>query len=403
MAGQSGVPLVAVLLPRAEAAPAITRAWDADEAVAVLDPTAPTAVIQRLLDVVRPTHLLDHDGRRAHGDGEPVEPGTAAVVTTSGTTGTPKGVELTVAGVDAIGRGFATALGAPTDDRWLVCLPLHHVAGLAILARARVSGASVTVHPGFDLDAVADAPRTEGATLVSLVPTMLHRLVDRGAPLHAYRHVVIGGAPTSPSLRARAAAVDAPVVDSYGLSETWGGIALDGVPVPGAELTIAGTASDTRAPDAGEVLVRGDMVMRAYRGLPADTTAAFTPDGFFRTGDIGTIDDGRLRILDRALDLVITGGVNVSPTAVEAVLGEHPAADDVCVVGAADDEWGERVVAFLVVRSSAAAPSLDELRAFARDRLAPAQLPRQLVVVEQIPRTPGGKALRRELNVPEPD
>jgi O-succinylbenzoic acid--CoA ligase len=393
MAGQSGVPLVAVLLPRPAAAIAVQAAWDEGDAVAVLDPTAPAALLARLLDVVRPTHVLDGDGRRVHPGGEPVAVGTAAVVTTSGTTGTHKGVELTVAGLEATGRGYAAALDAPSDDRWLVCLPLHHVAGLAILARARVSGAPLTVHEAFDLDAVAAAPRTVGATLISLVPTMLHRLVERGAPLHAYRRIVVGGAPTPPGLRSRAEEAGAPVVDAYGLSETWGGIALDGVAVPGVELSLS---------DAGEVLVRGDMVMRAYRGQPTETAAAFTPDGAFRTGDVGAMDGGRLRVLDRARDFVITGGVNVSPTAIEAVLAEHPAADDVCVVGTADDEWGERVVAFFVVRASAAPPSLDELRDFARDRLAPAQLPRQLVVVERIPRTAGGKPLRRELRVPAP-
>jgi o-succinylbenzoate---CoA ligase len=388
MAGQSAVPLVAVLLPRPAAAAAVHEAWDRGEAVAILDPAAPAAVLERLIAVVQPTHVLDGDGRRDHPGGAPVQLGTAAIVTTSGTTGAPKGVELTVVGLEAIGRGFAAALDAPADDRWLVCLPLHHVAGLAILARARVSGAPITVHPAFDVDAVATAPRSAGATLVSVVPTMLHRLLEWRAPLDAYRRIVVGGAPMPPELRTRAEQAGAHVVDAYGLSETWGGIALDGVPVPGVEMRLS---------EADEILVRGDMVMRAYRGRPDDTAAAFTSDGFFRTGDVGVIDEGRFRVLDRARDFVITGGVNVSPTAVEAVLAEHPGIDDLCVTGAVDEEWGERVVAFVVIRADAPSPSLDELRSFARDRLSAAQLPRELVLVESIPRTAGGKPLRRDL------
>jgi O-succinylbenzoic acid--CoA ligase len=367
-----------VRLPRPAAAAAVGAAWDRGEAVAVLDPAAPPAVVDQL------THLLDPDAG--------AEPGTAAVVVTSGTTGTPKAVELTTAGRDAMGRGFAAALGTADDDRWLVCLPLHHVAGLAILARARVSGATVTVDDGFEVERVGRAPRTDGATLVSVVPTMLHRLLEAGAPIHEYRAIVVGGAPTPPSLRERAEAAGARVVDAYGLSETWGGVVLDGVALPGAEVAVA---------DDGEILVWGDMVMRRYRGDAAATRHAFTADGAFRTGDVGVVDAaGRVHVVDRRRDLVITGGVNVSPTAVESVLSEHPDVDDVCVVGAPDHEWGERVVAYVVARHGAAPPSLDALRDFAGDRLSRPQLPRQVVLVDAIPRSPGGKALRRELRAP---
>ena len=130
--------------------------------------------------------------------------GTAAVVVTSGTTAHPKGVELTYDGITAIGHGWAAAMGHEADDHWLVCVPLHHVAGLAILARASVTGAAVTVRDGFDLDDVAAAPGAIGATLVSVVPTMLGRLLDAGAPMHEYRRVVTGGAPLADALRARA-------------------------------------------------------------------------------------------------------------------------------------------------------------------------------------------------------
>ncbi len=390
--------LTAVVLPRPGAAAALTQRWDRDEAVAVIDPTLPPAALARLLVAVAPTHVLDADGERREPGGKPVGDDIAAVVVTSGTTGEPKCVELTTAGAEAIGHGFAGALGRDEDDRALVCVPIHHVAGLAILARARVNATPVTVHPVFDVDAVAAAPAHEGTTIVSLVPTMLARLLAAGAPIDAYRVLVVGGAPLPDELRARAEAVGANVVDAYGLSETWGGFLVDGVPIEGAEVALASGDDGT---EADEILVRGPMVMARYRGMPRETAAAFTVDGWFRTGDLGARIPGRgLRVVDRLKDLVVSGGVNVSPTAVEAVLALAPGVREVCVTGALDAEWGERVVAFVVPDDAAAPPSLETLRAFAGERLSRAQLPKQVVAVDAIPRTPGGKPLRRELRPP---
>ena len=276
--GSSDVALVAIALPRPAAAAAVTRAWNAGEAVTVLDPAAPPRVRSLALELLRPTHLVDPEGRHDVPDGVGAPVGTAAVVTTSGTTAAPKGVELTTAGLEAIGAGFAAAFGTPSTDRWLVCLPLDHVAGLAILARARVSGAAIVVHPAFDVDTVASSPAAEQTTLVSVVPTMMHRLLEAHAPLSAFRHIITGGAPLPPALRSRAHSASAVVTDAYGLSETWGGVMLDGVPIPGADVMLA---------DDGEVLVRGPMVMRGYRFLPGATAAAFTSDGWLRTGDVG--------------------------------------------------------------------------------------------------------------------
>ena len=179
----------------------------------------------------------------------------------------------------------------------------------------------------------------------------------------------------------------------YGLSETWGGFALDGVPIAGAEVRTA--AAD------GEVLVRGPMVMREYRLDPVRSATAIDADGWFHTGDVGTMDGtGRVEVVDRLKDLVITGGVNVSPTEVEGVLAHHPDVHDVCVVGVPDDEWGELVVAFVVPQPGKTAPSVDELRAFARERLSGPKLPRATCAVEVIPRTASGKPLRRMLRGP---
>jgi O-succinylbenzoic acid--CoA ligase len=384
-------PVVAAPLAGRALAAAVMDAWDAGAAILPINPAAPAAEQQRLLDTLRPTHVRDADGTRARADGLSAPADTVAIVPTSGTTGQPKGVELTRAGMQAMGVAYSAGLDASPTDRWLACLPLHHVASLGVLARAYVTGVPWTVHDGFDIDRVARAPREVGASIVSVVPTTLRRLLDAGAPMHEYRRVIVGGAPCPEVLRARAEALGVHVVDAYGMTETWGGWALDGRPIDGAEARIA---------DDGELFVRGPMVMRGYRLDPAQTAAVLGSDGWLATGDVGTFDEGIVRVVDRKKDLVITGGVNVSPTEVEGVLLQHPAVADVCVVGVLDDEWGERVVAYVVPADDAAPPSLAHLRDFGREQLAAAKLPRELRVIDAIPRSPGGKALRRLIREP---
>ena len=321
--------------------------------------------------------------RRAWAAREPVR------VATSGTTGERRLVEHGPASVEASCRAVSRALAVdPATDRWLACVPLRFVAGRAIVLRGEITGTPVTIHDGFDVDAVSRA--AGGCTLVSLVATQLVRLLDGHAPVDRFRAVLLGGGPVPPGLVERAATAGVVVHTTYGLTETFGGCVHDGHPLDGVSLRID--------PASGEVLVRGPVLMRGYVDDAAATRAAFTADGWLRTGDVGRFAaDGRLEIVDRLKDLVITGGVNVSPTAVERVLRTHPALADVCVVGVPDPEWGERVVAYAVVDDVGVAPSVDDLRAFARDRLSAAELPKELRVVAEIPRTPNGKPLRRRL------
>ena len=381
--------LLAVILPRTAAAPVIRAAWDAGRAVTVLDPAAPAAALRTLLDEVAPTHLVDGDGERGRTGGRPVSREVAAVATTSGTTGMPKGIELTRDGMTAAGRAVPEAIGVTAADRWLVCGPLHHVAALAVLARAQTTPYEIVVHDTFDVDAVARAPEREDTTVVSLVPTMLHRLLAADAPLEQWQCVFVGGSALPPALRAQAEARGARVVETYGLSETWGGCVHDGRPQRG---TAARLAWD------GEVELETDVLMRGYRDRPEETAQALTADGWFRTGNLGAwTDDHRLRIIDRKKELVISGGVNVSLVEVEHQLALHPAVADVCIAGVPDDEWGERVVAYVVPRDAAAPPTLAELRAFALARLSAPKAPRELVLVDEIPRTASGKARRHLL------
>ncbi len=381
--------LVAAALPNRALAPVIREAWDAGEAVMPLNPALPAAELDRLLALARPTHLVDPDGTRtARPGGVPVPADTAAVVCTSGTTGNPKAVELTRTGLQAMGSGVSKAVGAAGGDRWLACHPLFFVAGLAILGRSWVTGVPVVVHDGFDLERVGHAPGSEGATIVSLVPTTLRRLLRAGT-LGRFRAVVVGGAPLPQPLRDEAETTGVEVFDAYGLTETWGGCVTNGRPNDEVEVRLL--AQD-------EVALRGTPVMRHYRNDPSLTEEAFDADGWFRTGDVGSLSaDGRLAIVDRLKDLVITGGVNVSPTEVEGVLALHPDIADACVIGVADDEWGERVVACVVPRDASAVPALDDVRTFVRERLGATKAPKELRIVDTIPRSPSGKALRRLL------
>src|SRR6266567_3872297 len=317
--------LLAVVLPRPAAAAEIVRAWEAGHAVLPLDPASPAPELRGILDALRPTHLVDRDGLEALPGGEPVEDGVAAVVATSGTTGAPKGAELTAEGIQASALAVSAALGAAGGDRWLACVGLHSVAGLAIVARSWHGGLPLEVHERFEPGAVA-AAGAAGATLVSVVPTMLARLLDAGAGLERFRHVLLGGAPAPAGLVERATDRGVSVVRTYGLTETFGGVVHDGHPLDGVELAIGG---------GGEITLRGPMVLRRYRRDPAATRSALR-GGWLHTADLGRIrPDGRLQVLGRRDDLVITGGVSVHPAEVEAVLARHPGvADGADAVGA---------------------------------------------------------------------
>jgi O-succinylbenzoic acid--CoA ligase len=397
------VEAVAVLLPPPAAARAAVELWEAGRAVVPLDPAAPGPDLRRSLDALRPTALIDGDGCHDLVDGVPVAAGVAAVVATSGTTGERKGVELTFAGLAASAAGVASAVGADTAGGsagrggWLCCLPVHLAAGLAVVGRAWTTGAPVTVQASFDPAAVGEAAG-QGAAFVSLVPTMLQRLLDLAPEAAAgFDHILLGGGAIDPALLARARAAGATVSTTYGMTETWGGVVHNGHPLPGVELRLDRPDGES---GVGEILVRAPMVMRGYRLRLEDTAAALDADGWYRTGDLGRFDPeagGRLWVVDRLGDVVNTGGIKVSPTEVERVLARHPAVADVCVAGRPDPDWGQRVVAFVVPADPGAAPSLDDLRAFARDHLSAAKLPREVVVLPAIPRTPGGKTLRRLL------
>ncbi|MBI2238877.1 MAG: long-chain fatty acid--CoA ligase [Actinobacteria bacterium] len=360
----------------------VADVWEAGAALLPVDARLPEAEADALLVRARPTAILDETGLRRL-DGAPVEPEVAVVVATSGAAGEPKLVELTGSAVEAAVAGSTTALDAGPGDRWLCCLPLAHVGGLLVLLRAVLLGAPVVVHPGFDPHALA---AELGISFVSLVPTQIARLLDAGLDLRRFRGILVGGAALPTDLADRAARARAPLVPTYGLTETCGGIVYGGRPFEGTEVLIG---------PGGEIRLRGPTLMRGYRFDPQGT--AFTADGWLRTGDAGTFDpDALLRVDGRLDDLILSGGEKVWPEEVEAVLGGHPSVAEVAVAGRPDPEWGERVVAFVVPEDPRSPPTLDALRDFVAERVPRFKAPRELVLLPALPRTSSGK-LRRTL------
>jgi o-succinylbenzoate---CoA ligase len=299
-----------------------------------------------------------------------------AVIHTSGTTSEPKPVGLTYGNFAASAEASAANLGVDPDDRWLCAMPLFHVGGLSILTRSAVYGTCAIVHERFEAEAVRESLESGEATLVSLVPTMLSRL--RGAGLErapALRAALIGGGPVPSELLDWAAGRGIPVVPTYGMTETCSQIATPRL-LPGVE---ARTAED------GELLVRGPVV----------APGAIAADGWLHTGDRGRVDpDGTLHVEGRIKDTIVTGGENVAAPEVEGALFAHPAVNDAAVVGRPDPEWGEAVVAFVVLSAEVGD---DELEAHCRARLAGYKVPRAFERVAELPRTESGKLLKARL------
>jgi o-succinylbenzoate---CoA ligase len=311
----------------------------------------------------------------------------ATVVHTSGTTATPKPVALTIGNWTWNALGSALALGLDPDDRWLCTLPLSHVGGLSILIRSAIYGTTVALHERFDAPAALHTIERDQITLVSLVPTTLDRLLDIGlrAP-NTLRVALIGGGPLSPVLAAQAHEAGIPVAQTYGMTETCSQVTTS---LPGEPETAGRTlvGQQVRIASDGEILVAGPTV------APGMARA----DGWLHTGDLGALDgQGRLILTGRKSDTIVTGGENVAPAEVEAVLLGHPAVVDAAVHGQPDDEWGEAVVAAVVLHEGSHAEA-EELRAHVAAQLAGFKVPKEIEFAGELPRTPSGKLLRREL------
>ncbi len=326
----------------------------------------------------------------------------ATLMFTSGTTGRPKGALLTLGNHRAAARASSQRLGTHPGERWLLCLPLYHIGGMSILFRACHDGLTVVLQDAFDADLTCALLWDAGVHLISLVPTMLYRLLpcfeQRGLP-PALRLILLGGAAAPPDLLTRALQAGLPIALTYGLTEACAQAATAlpedvrrkpgavGKPLPGVHVRILDENNQPCPPGrVGEIVLRGPAVMPGYDGQPP------LPDGALHTGDLGYLDaDGDLWVLTRRTDLIVSGGENVYPEEVEQALLTHPAVAEACVVGLPDPEWGQRVAAAVTLRAPCAA---EDLLTHLRPRLAGYKLPRRIEILPSLPRTASGKLMR---------
>lgn len=314
------------------------------------------------------------------GQDEPADP---LLITTSGSTGAPKRVVLSRAAVVASVEASAQRLGA--QGRWLLALPSSYVAGVQVVVRSLVAGHQPVVVADLDLEAAVSSAPTS-TLFTSLVPTQLHRLLadDRQvAALRALHTILLGGGPIDPDLRARAEEQGLRIVATYGASETAGGCVYDGRPLDGVSVDVGAD---------GRIRIGGPTIFSGYADDPA-LTARTLVDGSYVTSDIGRIDEqGRLHVLGRADDVVVSGGVKIPLPAVAARLRQHPALEQVEVLGVEDAEWGSRVVAFVVGEVA-----LDEVRDWVGSEHPRTWAPQQVVALDLLPLLANGKVDREAL------
>jgi O-succinylbenzoic acid--CoA ligase len=310
-------------------------------------------------------------------------------ILTSGSSGEPRPIGLTYGNFLFSAVGSAFNIGVEPEDRWLCCLPLSHVAGLSIVLRSVIYGTTAMLLDGFDTEQVATTLTSGGITVLSLVPTMLIRLLEADADLSAPRAILIGGGPVPEDALREALDRGATVVQTYGLTETCSQVTTLAPADAARKIGSAGRPLLTTHVriEGGEILVQGPTVAPGS----ADT------EGWLHTGDLGRIDEeGFLYVEDRIDDLIISGGENVIPAEVESVLLGHPGVAEAAVVGREDPEWQQAVTA-VIVPSEGSDPDAEELRAHCAERLAPHKVPKRVELVSELPRTASGKLKRREL------
>jgi o-succinylbenzoate---CoA ligase len=376
----------------------LARALDGTgPAILPIDVNQPPARIRQLIDAFAPNAVIGPDGEARERSAAPeTDPGTAVIIGTSGSTGEPKGVELSAAALTHSARASLARTGAGDGERWLACLPVSHVAGLQVLVRSIVGGTAPVVAPQATARALDDAADA-GAAHVSVVPTQLVRLLSEAGGAKAlarYRSVLVGGAAAGEAVLDQARDAGVHAVTTYGMSETCGGCVYDGVPLDGVTVREGGD---------GRLRISGPVLMNRYYGRPDLTAAVLVSSGLagsgaeipeiweFLTSDLGYVRDGKVVVRGRADDVIITGGHKVVPGEVAAALATCPAVREVVVVGRPDPEWGERVTAVIVPADPAEPPSVELLRTHVSARLPRYACPSEVVLTEAIPVLPSGK------------
>jgi O-succinylbenzoic acid--CoA ligase len=399
---RAAVPELAYQIQRVGAAVLVHDDPHAEAAAALAADAGPLVAMPIDAGLARP---VPAEGRRPPPDVDVDAPAT--ILFTSGTSGRPKGAILSYANHLASAAAWATILEPRPSDRWLACLPLFHVAGLAVVMRAGRWGVALEVSPRFDAGEVSEAIEA-GISHVSLVPTQLQRLLaERGgrpAP-STLRAILLGGGPLGGDLLAQARGAGLPVLTTYGMTETASGVAVGGPhavsgddptalrPLPGMAIRIAPGGD---ADGISQILVRGPIVFGGYFA-DAEATSDRLVDGWLQTGDLGTMDDrGLLRVVDRRDDLIVRGGENVYPAEVEAVLVGHPGVVEAAIVGLPDPTWGAVPMAAIVLVPGAKVSDA-ALERHCRERLAGYKVPVGFHRVVALPRNESGKIFRREL------
>jgi O-succinylbenzoic acid--CoA ligase len=361
---------------------ALEAVWAAGEAAVVASASGPGSAL--------PAPIIALLGRGRPDPSASLPAGAALVVATSGSTGAPRAVVLSHTALAASTAASLAALGCAPGERWALALPVRHIAGLQVLARARALGtpAHVVPDPG---DPEALAAVATHAEHIAIVPTQLVRCLDADVDLTGFRTVLVGGGPLDPDRAAQARSAGVRLVQSYGMTETCGGCVYDGRPLSGVEVAV-----DALPGQAGRIRLRGPMLATGYLDPSPTDAARFTPDGWFVTDDLGWLStdaDGAtlLEVIGRGDDVINTGGVKVAPAAVEAALRTLASVRDVAVLATPDPEWGERIRAVVVPTDASTPPTLDELRATLITRLPSSHSPRELVLVDSIVRDGLGK------------
>jgi o-succinylbenzoate---CoA ligase len=365
MMSSQGRDLIALALPPRDVPSALQEIWSQGGAVLPLPPDLPEPEMERVLARMRPATLVRAGRTQALDAPRPVGPATDLVVLTSGSTGRPKGVEIARPALLSGARLTTRRLGCLPGDRWLLCVPITKIAGLSVLARSEVLGSEPVILDRFDLGAVAAAT---DCRYVSLVPTMLHRLLEEGMDLKHFEAILLGGAPCPPKLLQRARDAGVRIFLTYGMTETCGGVVYNGIPLDEVEV---------KTDDDGVIHLRTPSVMHGYRA-DEELTRAVLVDGWYRTGDLGRWDGHTLEVLGREDDAIVTGGEKVFPLEIERVLLSHPAVTRAAVRSEPDDEWGQRVVATV-------SGDVDEqsLREFLKQRLTRYKVPARIVLEEE--------------------
>ena len=351
--------------------------------------------VSELLDAPRPSSART----RPEPGLEPVQ----GIFFTSGTTGFPKGVVLTFGNYHASALASAERLGLEPGDRWLLNMPLHHIGGMSIIFRAAIYGITIVLQPGFDVDALHAALVHGNISMVSLVPTMLHRLLEKYPnfkPAPSLRVILLGGASAPAGLLEKALELNLPIALTYGLTEATSQVATStpkqtrakpgsvGKPLSGTTVGIFDRSGKSLPNgEIGEIVVSGKTVMQGYLGMPGS-------QGELHTGDIGYLDaGGDLWVLTRRTDLIVSGGENIYPEEVERALTSHPCVGEACVVGLPDPEWGQSVAAAVVLRADC---DVEALLLYLRGQIAGYKIPRRIVITETLPHTASGKLKRAE-------